>query len=382
MASEPSPGPLGKRLDHMADRAPPIRVMIVDDSIVARSVFARMLEGRDFDVVATAANAESAIAQLATLRVDVILLDIQMPGIDGITALPRILAASDGARVLIVSSACGEGGVATVKALALGAADTLLKPGAGGLAGRFAEILTDRLLRIGRVPRSHDSAPEPSAAPSSSPPLASEPILPGGPIECLAIGASTGGIHALNAFFTALPRGFDAPILVTQHLPAEFMPYFAAQLQDIARRKTTVASDGARLTPGELLLAPGDGHLRLFRFRDSVRVKLDRTPSVSGCLPSVDPMFASVAEMFGASAVAVVLSGMGRDGVIGAADIAAAGGEIWAQDAASSVVWGMPGAVAAAGLASAVMPPARIAQRIGQRTRGAIANGAGGRAWR
>ena len=376
MSSEPSNRSFGQRLDHAAERTRPIRVMIVDDSIVARSIFARMLEGREFEVVATAAHAESAIGQLATHKVDVILLDIQMPGIDGITALPRILAASQGARVLIVSSACDEGGAATVKALALGAADTLLKPGAGAFAGRFAETLTDRLLRIGHAPRS----PEPAAAPA--PPAAAEPAPHRGPIECLAIGASTGGIHALSAFFGALPRDFDAPILVTQHLPAEFMPYFAAQLHDMTGRKAMVASDGARLCPGELLVAPGDGHLRLIRFRDSVRVRIDRTPSVSGCLPSVDPMFASVAEMFGASAAAVVLSGMGRDGVIGAADIAAAGGEILAQDAGSSVVWGMPGAVATAGLASAVMPPERIAQRIGRRARAAAASRAGGRTWR
>jgi two-component system chemotaxis response regulator CheB len=144
------------------------------------------------------------------------------------------------------------------------------------------------------------------------------------------------------------------------------MPYFAAQLEDIAGRKASVAVDGARLRPGELLIAPGDAHLRLIRFRDGVRVRLDRTPSVSGCLPSVDPMFASVAEIFGAGATGVILSGMGRDGVIGAADIASAGGEVLAQDAASSVVWGMPGAVSAAGLASCVLPPARIAHRVGK----------------
>jgi two-component system chemotaxis response regulator CheB len=373
MSSDPSLRPLGQRLDHAAERAKPIRVMIVDDSIVARSVFSRMLDTADFEVAATAANAESAIEQLAVHKVDAILLDIQMPGIDGITALPRILAASDGARVLIVSSACDEGAAATVKALALGAADTLLKPAAGDFAGRFAEKLTDRLLRIGHAPRS------PERAPAASPPPIAEPASRRGSIECLAIGASTGGIHALSAFFAALPPEFDAPILVTQHLPAEFMPYFAAQLRDIAGRKATVATDGARLCPGELLIAPGDGHLRLIRFRDGVRVKLDRTPSVSGCLPSVDPMFASVAEMFGASAVCVVLSGMGKDGVIGAADVAAAGGEILAQDAATSVVWGMPGAIASAGLASAVMAPARIAQRIGRRAQGAIIRS---RSWR
>jgi two-component system chemotaxis response regulator CheB len=374
MAPEPSSRPRGQRLDPSAEGTRPIRVMIVDDSIVARSIFARMLEGRAFEIVAAAANAGQAIELLGIHKVDIILLDIEMPGIDGITALPRILEASDGARVLIVSSACDEGAAATVKALTLGAADTLLKPGAGAFAGRFAEVLADRLLRIGHAPR--------STQPACVPPAQGEHAPQRGPIECLAIGASTGGIHALSAFFRALPPTFDAPILVTQHLPAEFMPYFAAQLQDIAGRRASVASDAARLVPGELLIAPGDGHLCLFRFRDGVRVRLDRKPASSGCLPSVDPMLESVAEMFGSSATAVILSGMGRDGLIGASALASVGGEILAQDAATSVVWGMPGAVSGAGIASAVLPPERIAQRIGRRTRNAMAARAGVRSWR
>ena len=335
--------------------------MIVDDSIVARTVFSRMLDNDAFAIVAAASNAEQAIKLLAIHKVDIILLDIEMPGMDGLTALPGILEASDGARVLIVSSACDEGAAATVKALTLGAADTLLKPGAGNFAGRFAEALTDRLLRIGRAPRVSKRA-------ATSPPIA-EPINNRGPILCLAIGASTGGLHALSAFFGALPAAFDAPILITQHLPAEFMPYFAVQLAGIAGRAAKVATDGARLRPGELLVAPGDAHLRLIRFPDGVRVRLDRTPAASGCLPSVDAMFAACAAIFGAGAVGVVLSGMGRDGVVGAADLVRAGGEIIAQDAETSVVWGMPGAVTNAGLTSAVMSPARIAQRIGHRNR-------------
>lgn len=344
-------------------------MLIVDDSIVARTVFTRMLDNQAFEIVAAVGNAEQAIGQLKIHQVDIILLDVEMPGIDGLTALPRILEASDGARVLIVSSACEEGAAATVKALTLGAADTLLKPGAGSFAGRFGQVLIDRLLRIG-------PAPGPRRASAAIAPIV-DPAPERGPVECLAIGASTGGLHALSAFFKALPSDFDAPILVTQHLPAEFMPYFAAQLQDIAGRTALVASDGARLRPGQLLIAPGDAHMGLIRFRDGVRVRLNRTPSASGCMPSVDPMFVACAEMFGAAAVGVVLSGMGRDGLAGAAQLVAAGGEILAQDAETAVVWGMPGVVANAGLASAVLPPARIAQRIGWRTR----SGTAGRSW-
>lgn len=367
--------PPGQRLDASNEATRAIRVMIVDDSIVARSVFTRTLNTPAFQVVAAAGNAEQAIEMLAIHKVDIILLDVEMPGTDGLTALPRILEASDGARVLVVSSACDEGAAATVKALTLGAADTLLKPGAGAFAGRFAEVLIDRLLRIGQRPRAAQLLDAHPAKPADHMPSR-------GAIGCLAIGASTGGLHALSEFFRALPAFFDAPILVTQHLPVEFMPYFAAQLRDIAGRAATVATDGARLRPGELLIAPGDAHLRLIRFRDGVRARLDRTPAASGCLPSVDPMFEAVAEMFGSTAAGVVLSGMGRDGVIGAADIVAAGGEILAQDAATSVVWGMPGAISAAGFASAVLPPALIAQRIGRRARRAVAIRDGDRAWK
>lgn len=366
MPRESNLRPLGRSAE--ARRA--IRVMIVDDSIVARSMFARMLEGRAFEIVAAVSNAMQAIDLLAIHKVDIVLLDVEMPGIDGLTALPLILEASDGAHVLVVSSACDEGAAATVKALTLGAADTLLKPGAGALAGCFAETLVDRLLRIGLALRTVGPAPHSNShceAPHR------------GLIECLAIGASTGGPHALSAFFGALPALFDVPILVTQHLPAQFMPYFAAQLQDLTGRKATVARNGAPLCPGELLIAPGDAHLCLSRTAGGIRVRLDRTPAASGCLPSVDLMFAAVAETFASSAVGVVLSGMGRDGVIGAADIASAGGELLVQDAASSVVWGMPGAISAAGLACTVLPPAFIAQRLGTRMRRAMASRAGGR---
>ena len=189
-----------------------------------------------------------------------------------------------------------------------------------------------------------------------------------GPLDCVAIGASTGGVNALAELFRALPKQCDAPILITQHLPVVFMPFFAAQLTSIAGRPASIAVDGARLRRGELLLAPGDAHISLFSGPDFVRIQLDRRPSPSGCLPSVDPMFEAVADCFGAAAVGVMLSGMGRDGVLGAARLAAVGAEILAQDISTSVVWGMPGAVAKAGLASSVASPDEIAVRLGQRS--------------
>lgn len=334
--------------------------MIVDDSLVARTVFTRMLEDQpDFTVVAAAGHAAEALDTLERVQVDIILLDVEMPGMDGLTALPEILARSRGAHVLIVSSSASEGAAATVQALTLGAADTLLKPGVGRFAGSFSATLGDRLRRIGYARQ----APVQPAAVVERPVQAARL----GPITCLAIGASTGGLHALSDFFRALPAELSVPILVTQHLPPVFMPYFAAQLTEISGRAARVAEDGMRPIPGELLIAPGDGHLTLERRGTAHVVRIDRSAVSSGCMPSVDPMFASVAPLYGKGAVGVVLTGMGRDGLVGAGRIVAEGGEVLAQDMQSSVVWGMPGVVANAGLATAVLPPDRLAHHVAKR---------------
>ncbi|MEH3106105.1 MAG: chemotaxis-specific protein-glutamate methyltransferase CheB [Sphingomonas fennica] len=348
-----------------------IRVLIVDDSAVVRIVLTRILDmsGR-FDVVGQATTVAVARTLLARNRVDVILLDIELPGMDGLTGLPQLIADGGGARVVIVSSFCADGAAATVRALALGAADTLLKPGAVDMGAVFAETLVRRLERIGRSPEPQAPARAPAA--TVAPPPPARPLRRG-PIDCIAIGASTGGIHALAAFFAALPHSLDAPILVTQHLPAPFMPYFASQLAEASGRSAHVAGDGMSLLPSTILVAPGDGHLTLMRRGSDVRVRIDRAAVANGCLPSVDPMLRSVASIYGASAVAVILSGMGRDGAEGAADLAAAGGDLLAQDRETSVVWGMPGAVARAGLATVVGAPAALATSLGQRAAGALA---------
>jgi two-component system chemotaxis response regulator CheB len=350
----------------------PIRLMLVDDSVVAQSVFQRMLSPWPaFEVVATASTAPQALDRLAGIAVDIILLDVEMPGMDGLTALPLLIEKSGGARVLIVSSACDTGSDRAVRALTLGAADTLTKPGAGSFGGRFAEILAEKLLRIGHMPGRAAGAARAAPVPVQ-PPVTLRPPVPG-PIGCIAIGASTGGLHALSAFFKALPAEVAVPILITQHLPAAFMPYFAAQLRDIAGRAAKVAVDGDRLGSHTMLIAPGDAHLGIVKTATGHRVKLDATPVSSGCLPSVDPMLDAVAGAFGPTAVGVVLSGMGRDGAVAARGFGAAGGEILVQDMASSVIWGMPGAVATAGEASGVLPPDEIARRIARRWAAATA---------
>jgi two-component system chemotaxis response regulator CheB len=356
----------GRRIDTNA----PVRVMLIDDSIVARSVFQSIVAPMPgFEIVATVSDVARAMTALETQPVDIILLDLALPGMDGLTALPLLIEKSHGARVLIVSASAGAGADACVRALTLGAADTLEKPSSFASGEAFRTLLTDKLRRIGAgiEPRAAAVTPQPVSDQPAQPPVSLRPPV-AGPVECIAIGASTGGLHALSAFFGALPPQCVAPILVTQHLPATFMEFFAAQLSDIARRPATVARTGDLLRPGEILVAPGDAHLSLRRsITGEVMVALGTGPAVSGCLPSVDPMFAALAACFGPRGFAVVLSGMGRDGAIGARTMVEAGGEVVAQDRSSSVVWGMPGSVAARALASLVAPPARLAARLSDR---------------
>ncbi|MEO7787807.1 MAG: chemotaxis-specific protein-glutamate methyltransferase CheB [Sphingomicrobium sp.] len=345
----------------------PIRLMIVDDSMVARAVLSRMIEADgEFEIIAVAGTAEDAIIALGHVQVDVILLDLEMPGAGGLKSIPRILEAARGARVMIVSSLAEEGAEQTVAALALGAADTLPKPGTGRFHGRFSEVLVARLRALGRAEDGGDAVTRQSAVrvQQSGPPLRA---MAPDPIELLAIGASTGGIHALGQFFAALPARIHVPILVTQHLPPAFMTVFARQLGVAAKRPAIVAEEGMALAPDTLFIAPGDAHLTIVDDGAGPIIHLVKHAVTSGCLPSVDPMFASIGALFGRKALGVVLTGMGRDGYDGATRLVACGGSVLAQDEASSAVWGMPRAIADGGLAAAILPPDRLACRVASR---------------
>jgi two-component system chemotaxis response regulator CheB len=324
-------------------------VLIVDDSAVARAVLARMVEETGgWAVAAAVPDVRRALDFLRRASVDVILLDLEMPGVDGLTGLPDLLLAGSGAKVLVVSSAAGKGADATVHALALGAADTLVKPGGCVGAGGFGLALGEKLRRLGE--RS-----EPVVW------LAAPRTVERRNFDLVAIGASTGGIHALHGLLRALPATFRAPIVLTQHLPSAFVPYFVRQLAAATGRRCLLASDGMRLEEGMIVVAPGDAHVvGAARPAGRVAIRLCRTPVANGNMPSVDPMFSSFAACFESRLLAIVLSGMGRDGLDGAGRVRAAGGTVIVQDEASSVVWGMPGAVATAGLADAILSPAAI----------------------
>jgi len=337
--------------------------MIVDDSTVARAVLSRMVEADPiFEITAVAGTAEDAIEALAECRVDIVVLDLEMPGAGGLKSIPKITAAAAGAKVMIVSSLAEDGAEQTVAALALGAADTLPKPGTGRFNGKFSEILLGKLKALGYASVEPPPTPVKKGAASGLRAMASDPI------DVLAIGASTGGIHALGALFHALPEKIGVPILVTQHLPVPFMGVFTRQLGAVARRPAVIAEDGMPLEPDVILVAPGDAHLTIEPSDGGAVVRLTHGRSSSGCMPSVDPMFGSVGAIYGAGALGVVLTGMGRDGVEGASRMVACGGSVLAQDEASCAVCGMPRAILEAGLACAVLPPDKIARRIASRT--------------
>ncbi len=338
-----------------------IRLMIVDDSVTARAVMMKIVSAQDdLEVIEVAGTAEEALEKLKQVKVDLILLDLEMPGMGGIRALPQILEQAHGAKVLVNSALTDKGAETTLTALSMGAADTLLKPRPGKFNEEYCANLVEKIRIIG----SALSTREPARFDLSDPPARS--TLRRGRSQVVGIGASTGGIHALTQLFKSLPKGLGVPILVTQHLPSSFMPVFARQLELAYDGEAMVAEDGMPLVGDRILIAPGESHLGVRRIGNDMFVaKLSNGPVSSGCLPSVDPLFTSLAECFGDRSLGVVLSGMGRDGAMGAQSIHEAGGTVLAQDQESSAVWGMPRAVAEAGIAAAVETPDKLARRIG-----------------
>ncbi|MEM7687388.1 MAG: chemotaxis-specific protein-glutamate methyltransferase CheB [Pseudomonadota bacterium] len=351
-----------------------IRVMIVDDSLTVRTIFKRMVESDGaMEVIATASSAERAIAQLSSTSVDVILLDLEMPGMGGLEALPEILKQSAGGQVLVVSSLTQDGAEHTVSALSMGAADTMLKPRPGGFNEDYRAQLLGKIRALGDselgadesaakqdAPTSLDA--KPSAHPKQAQ-AAGQLVLSKAP-EVIAIGASTGGIHALNIMLRRLTPNFDLPIVITQHLPASFIPVFARQVEMACARPAVIADDGTEIRRGEVAIAPGHGHMMVRCVGDRLVTRTSADPARSGCMPSVDPMFSSLARACEGRVLGVVLSGMGRDGFEGAQALVQAGGAIIAQNAETSAVWGMPGAVAKAGLTSLIGSPEEIGDAV------------------
>ncbi len=354
---------------------PDIRILIVDDSITVRRALGDAIEREPgFSVCGAAPNGLLGLELLASTRPDVVVLDLEMPVLDGLEFLSRMRPEHPKLPVLIFSGAAGHGNEATLEAMWRGGSDYVLKP--SGLAAENtlsflrAELFPRLRALVGAgapsraAPTLSPRAPAPVVAASA--PLPAVPVATGrDPLpSVVVIGASTGGPRALAAVLGELPRDYPLPIVVVQHMPAEMTEFFAAGLASNCELPVRIAEDGGGVAPGSVWLAPGGAHLLLTSDGPRARFRLDRGAEQNGCRPSVDPLFRSATQVFGSGVLAVVLTGMGHDGLEGARTVHAAHGRVLAQDEASSVVWGMPGAVARAGVAHAVVPLAQLGADI------------------
>lgn len=366
----------------LASGAHKINVMICDDSSVMRGAFSRMLEGdSSIHIRYLAANGQLALRALEATKgeIDVILLDIEMPVMDGLTALPQLLAVDPSVQVIVSSALSEEQGRNTFKAMQLGAKDCIPKPRnmrdpdslnafQQQLLTRVRDLATARRKRL-NLPLPQDvAAPSPRAvAPLTT--LARPVLRP----QALAIGSSTGGPQAVLAVLKNLPLDPELPVFITQHMPATFTKIFAEQITKSTPWPCREGGDGMEVRGGHAYLAPGDYHLTVLKTPSGVRVQLNQDPPESFCRPAVDPMLRALATVYGKGLLTIILTGMGSDGEKGIRRVVDAGGVVLAQDEASSVVWGMPGAAARTGLCTAILPLDQIAPYLNRVLRGGAA---------
>jgi len=356
---------LPARLPERASGPAPIRVMVCDDSVVVRAALSRILESDpDIGVVARASNGQMALDTLQRQSIDVVVLDVEMPVMDGMTALPLLLQAAPVLRVIVTSSVTTRGAVTALRALRLGAADYLPKPEAQDIgSGAFGAEL---LAKVRGHARLQDRARLPVTPPTSS--SAKYVLRPAGKLpELIAIGSSTGGPQALFTLaqgLAAAKAALHLPFILTQHTQAGFTSILAEHITGLGGPPCREAQDGQPLLPGCIHLAPGNRHLLVERCGGVLVARLSDGPPENFCRPAVDPMLRSASEACVGRVLAVMLTGMGQDGLLGTRAVIEAGGTAIAQDDATSVVWGMPGAVARAGLCHAVLPMSEIAAKI------------------
>ena len=341
--------------------------MIVDDSAVVRDLVARWIEeDPELEVVARHANGKLAVEDVAFSAPDVILLDIEMPVMDGLEALPLLLRARPEVRVLMVSTLTKRNAEISFKALSLGALDFVPKPD----TNREITVLPDFRGEVIRKIKAISTARQRTRQADAALPFKTRAFSLVPP-RVIVIGSSTGGPQALTSLVEALSPSLDrVPVLIAQHMPPMFTTILAERLARATARETKEGVDGELLRPGTIYVAPGNFHMTLRRSAPP-QLSIANGPPVNFCRPSADPLFASVAIVFGPAALAIVLTGMGQDGAEGARAIADAGGSVMAQDEASSVVWGMPGAAAATGACAALLPPLGIAEATAKLIRGA-----------
>jgi two-component system chemotaxis response regulator CheB len=364
-----------------------IRVLIADDAVVVRRLLTTVIDDDpELEVCGVAANGVIALAKIEQLKPDIVTLDVEMPEMDGIATLAALRKTNRTLPVIMFSTLTERGASATLEALALGANDYVTKPAnVGSVSAAMDSVRRELIPRIksfvrkpaptsssaidaarrARLAGSPTPATATSSGATSAPPARTvNAAPPSGKIDIVAIGSSTGGPVALSTVLSALPASLRVPVVVTQHMPPVFTRLLAQRLDAAMPIRVREAVDGDLLEPGLVLIAPGDFHLTLRRMANGVQVSLNQDAPVNYCRPAVDVMFESVAAAYRGDVLGVILTGMGHDGRDGCATLKERGAQIIAQDEATSVVWGMPGAVAQAGLADAVLPLDQIGSKI------------------
>ena len=368
----------------------PIRVMVVDDAVVVRGLVSRWIDDEaGLKTVASLRTGREAVDQLLRVNPDVVILDIEMPDLDGLGALPLLLEKKRDLVVIMASTLTRRNAEVSLKALSLGAADYIPKPATNRevtTSATFRRELVEKIRQLGarrkrgpadvraRMPgapgasrRSKTAGTEARGIAQPSGPPADIKLRPFSPIvpRVLLVGSSTGGPQALTTLVSRIAPVLDrSPVLITQHMPPTFTTILAEHLARASNRPAHEATDGEPIVRGTIYLAPGGRHMIVERRNGQAATALSDGPLVNFCRPAVDPLFASAAQMWGNGVLALILTGMGSDGVHGAEQVVAAGGSVIAQDETSSVVWGMPGAAAHAGVCSAVLPLDQIGPKL------------------
>jgi two-component system chemotaxis response regulator CheB len=353
----------------------PVRVLIVDDSVVVRKLLSEALASApEIQLAGTASSGAIALAKIPQLNPDVITLDIEMPGLNGIQTLKEIRKLYPKLPVIMFSTLTEHGAAITLEALSLGASDYLAKPtNSESLANAMQQVrseLTAKILALSGRDRQ---------VATRSPAVAQAKFRTGtSRVEILAIGTSTGGPNALAEVIPQLPERFPVPVVVVQHMPPVFTRLLAERLNAQSKIRVHEAEQGRALEAGHVWIAPGDHHMTVARKGAATLLELNQDPPENSCRPAVDVLFRSVARTYGPNTLAVVMTGMGADGARGAGHIREAGGEIFVQDEASAVVWGMPGAVVQSGCANKICPLAEISLEVIRRVQVGRAQGAVG----
>ena len=340
-----------------------IKVLVVDDSAVIRGLMTQAINmDSDLNVVGTAMHGQTALTWLKTNQADVVVLDVEMPVMDGISCLQQLKQDYPDLPVIMASALTRAGAEITLRALDLGAAGCIPKPVATNPSEAIAQVARDLIPLIKALAGSTPATSQSSFTSHSQ--TSNAGALPAKTPMVLVVGSSTGGPNALKTMLSAIPEKFSLPILIAQHMPPLFTKTLAEHIQRETNRPTAEAVDGELIERGHIYIAPGDYHMVIDKQDDRMVIRLNQDDPEHFCRPSVNPLYASAAKWYGSSVLAVMLTGMGDDGIEGAQSISDRKGYIIAQDEQSSVVWGMPGAIANAGLASQVLPLRNIAPEL------------------